>query len=197
MPKIIDYYFTPSSPWTYLGHARFVALAARHGAGVQVKPVDLGGRIFPVSGGVPVARRSTQRQAYRLVELSRWSRYLSIPLNVRPQFFPVDASLAAHVIIAADLAHGVDAALRISGRIMEALWAKDGNIADRDTLQSIVAGEGFDANALLANAGNGDVHSRFERYTEEAIARNVYFYLDEPFWGQDRLEFLDRALADS
>ncbi len=37
MGKVVDYYLTPSSPWTYLGHARFAALATKSGATVQVK----------------------------------------------------------------------------------------------------------------------------------------------------------------
>ena len=49
--KNIEYYFSPSSPWTYLGHQRLVAIAARHQAVIEVLPVDLGGKIFPGSGG--------------------------------------------------------------------------------------------------------------------------------------------------
>ena len=66
MNKVVDYYFSPMSPWTYLGHARFAAMAGKHGASINVKPVDLG-RIFPSSGGLPLAKRAPQRQAYRLV----------------------------------------------------------------------------------------------------------------------------------
>ena len=41
---------------------------------------------------------------------------------------------------------------------------------------------------------------RYEALTREAIDRQVFgapffIYKDEPFWGQDRLDFLDRALA--
>jgi 2-hydroxychromene-2-carboxylate isomerase len=68
MSKSVDYYFTPVSPYTYLGHARFVDIARRHDAAIAVKPIDLG-RVFPVSGGLPLGKRAPQRQAYRLIEL--------------------------------------------------------------------------------------------------------------------------------
>ena len=76
--KNIEYYFSPSSPWTYLGHQRLVAIAARHQAVIEVLPVDLGGKIFPGSGGLPLGKRAPQRQAYRLVELRRWSAHLDV-----------------------------------------------------------------------------------------------------------------------
>ena len=90
MMHTIDYFLAPQSPWTYLGHARFVAIARAAGATVRVLPVDLG-RVFPVSGGLPLARRAPQRQAYRLVELERFSRFLGLPMVLQPQFFPVAA----------------------------------------------------------------------------------------------------------
>jgi len=200
MDKVVDYYFSPSSPWTYFGHARFVALAARYGARINVKPADFGGRIFPASGGLPVSQRPPQRQTYRLVELGRWSAHLKLPLNLHPRFFPVDAGLASLVIIAADLAHGTASALDLAGRIMAAVWVQEGNIADASTLAAIAAEARLGGTALLQRAEQEDVKNRYARYTEEAVARGVfgapfYLYRDEPFWGQDRLDFLDRALA--
>ena len=65
MSLTIDYYLAPQSPWTYLGHARFVRIARAAGATDQCLPVDLG-KVFPVSGGLPLAKRAPQRQAYRL-----------------------------------------------------------------------------------------------------------------------------------
>ncbi|MGH8801060.1 MAG: DsbA family protein, partial [Casimicrobiaceae bacterium] len=100
MPQRIDYYFTPTSPWSYLGHDRLVVLARRHRAEIAVKPIDLG-RVFPVSGGLPLKQRAPQRQAYRLVELARWSKHLGVALNAQPAHFPVSGDLAAKWILAA------------------------------------------------------------------------------------------------
>jgi 2-hydroxychromene-2-carboxylate isomerase len=111
MSKTVDYYFSPISPWTYLGHARFADMAKRHGAMVNVKPADFG-KVFAASGGLPLAKRAPQRQAYRMVELKRFRDYLKTPLNLQPKFFPAPSDLAAQFIIAAGRAGGGDAACR-------------------------------------------------------------------------------------
>lgn len=191
MTKSVAYFLTPTSPWTYLGHARFAEIAARHGATVDVKPVDYG-VIFPQSGGLPLAKRAPQRQAYRLVELARWREFLGVPLNLQPKFFPADPASAACIICAA--AEG--GRMAIAGDFLRAVWAEEKNIADAGVLAEIAARHG------IADAAGAIVRGRpvYERNTQEALARQVfgaptYVYRDEPFWGQDRLEFLDRSLA--
>lgn len=198
MSKVVDYYFTPISPWTYLGHARFVDMARRHGAAIAVKAVDLG-KVFSVSGGLPLKQRSAQRQAYRLVELKRWQQHLGVPLNVQPRHFPVPADLASKWILAAGDA-SQDRALALTGAIMSAVWVEERDVSDAATLAAIAGAQGIDAAALAAHAGSDDVKARFDALTHEAIDRQVfgaptYIYRDEAFWGQDRLDFLDRALA--
>ena len=130
--KTVDYYCTPASPWTYLGHARFGGIAQRHGAAIRVKPVDYG-VIFPQSGGLPVGKRAPQRQAYRLVELARWKKFLGIPLNTRPKYFPVDATSAACVVCGA--VEGVRMALL--GELLRAIWAEEKNLADPAAIAAI------------------------------------------------------------
>eukprot|EP01031_Cornospumella_fuschlensis_P023951 gene23951-28996_t len=89
MGHTVDYYFAPQSPWAYLGHQRLTEIVAWAGAAVRVMPIDLGGKVFPISGGLPLGQRAPQRQAYRLVELQRFSEHLNAPLNLKPKYFPV------------------------------------------------------------------------------------------------------------
>src|SRR3546814_15314999 len=100
MAAHIDYYFTPVSPWAYLGAPRFNAMVEKYGAVVQVMPVDLG-RVFSVPGGLPLAKRAPQRQAYRMMELQRLREFLGMPLNLQPKGFPFDAAPSSRQIIAA------------------------------------------------------------------------------------------------
>jgi len=198
MDKLIDYYMTPISPYVYLGHERFVAIARRHGATIAVKPINLG-LVFPVSGGLPLSKRAPQRQAYRLVELTRWSRYLQVPLNLHPAHFPVSADLASRFVLAA-LERSTDAALDLALAFSRALWTQECDISDLATLQAISAGCGGDAATLAARAEAPDIGMRYAALTQEAIDRGIfgtptYVYAGELFWGQDRLDFLDRALA--
>lgn len=197
MTKICEYYFVPQSPWAYLGHARLAALATKHGVHVEVKPCDIG-KIFSLSGGLPLAKRAPQRQAYRLQELARWSAHLQIALQVQPKFFPVSGDAAARLIVAAQLAHGNATAMTLAGAIMRALWAEERNIADADTLSALANDCDLDGKMLLKTSETGAVQSQYDRYTDDAIAASVFgspwYTVDgEGFWGQDRLDFVERA----
>jgi 2-hydroxychromene-2-carboxylate isomerase len=199
MSKSIEYFAAPQSPWTYLGHQRFVALANKHGAQILLKPVDAA-KVFAATGGVPVAQRPPSRQAYRLAELTRWSKHLGMPLNLHPTFFPVSGEPGGKLIIAALHAAGSDKALALLGALGRACWADQKNIADADTLAAIAGSVGLDGAALLTLSGSDAVAADFARNTEEAIAAEVFgvpwYRIDgEGFWGQDRLDFVERKLG--
>jgi carboxymethylenebutenolidase len=199
MSTTIDYYFAPNSPWTYLGHKRFAEIAKAAGAKVNVLPVDLGGKVFPVSGGLPLSKRAPQRQAYRLVELKRFSEYLGQPIHLQPNFFPVSADDAAKLIIAVDLNEGTEAAMELTGRILRGVWVEQKNIADARDLAAMLADQGLPARRL-DDAMSQAVHERYEADSQRAIEAGVfgapsYVIAGEIFWGQDRLEFVQRRLA--
>jgi 2-hydroxychromene-2-carboxylate isomerase len=199
MPKIVDYFFSTVSPWTYLGHERFRAMARKHGATINVRPCDLAGKVFPVSGGVPVKQRAPQRQAYRFLELKRWRAFLGLPLNLEPKFFPSDPEPSSRLIIAASQLSS-EAAMTLTGAVLRACWAEERNVADADTLHAILRENGFDPEALTRHAQSAPVKAVYEAYTKEAIDKGVFgapsYIVDgELFWGQDRLDFVERALA--
>src|SRR5205085_3856228 len=66
MPKHVDYYFSFPSPWAYIGHAAFEAIARANGCTVRYRPVMLG-ELFAETGGLPLAKRHPARQRYRLL----------------------------------------------------------------------------------------------------------------------------------
>jgi 2-hydroxychromene-2-carboxylate isomerase len=198
MSTTIEYFFAPHSPWAYLGHARLAAIARAAGAAVAARPVDFG-RIFPVSGGLPLAKRAVQRQAYRLVDLKRFSDWLGVPLNLQPKFFPVAGDDAARLIIAVREHDGGDAAMALSGRVMAAVWAEERDIASAATLAELLAEAGLDA-VRLDGSRSAAVQQRYADDTQRAIELGVFgapsYVIDgEIFWGQDRLDFVERRLA--
>lgn len=199
MPRSVDYYFAPQSPWTYLGHERFARIVRDTGARVNVRPVDLGA-VFKVSGGLPLAQRPAQRRAYRLVELRRFAEHLKLPMNIEPKFFPVSGDAAARLIIAVDLHDGSDAAMKISGAVFRAVWAQQRDIANAQVLAELLAETGLSPERL-ANAGSDEVQDRYATNTQAAIDAGVFgapsYVMDdgEIFWGQDRLDFVERRLA--
>lgn len=198
MPATIDYYFTPQSPWAYLGHQRFVRMAAAAGAQVRVLPADFG-KVFAVSGGLPLPQRAPQRQAYRLLELARWRDHLGLPLHVKPRFFPVPGDDAARLIIAVNQADGTAAALDLAGRVMAAVWAQERDINSSATRLQLLAEAGLSAQRAedaLAPA----VQAAYEHHTQQAMDAGVFgapsYVVDgDIYWGQDRLDFVQRRLG--
>jgi 2-hydroxychromene-2-carboxylate isomerase len=197
MTKTVDYFFTLTSPWTFLGSQRFVEIARRHGAEIRVKPVNYG-VIFPQTGGLPLPKRAPARQVYRLMELKRWQAHLGVELNTHPKFFPAPDADAARLVIAAERAGGDP--LGLAHAILTAVWTQEKDITDHPTLIEIANATGHDGAALAAAAQEPEAQAAYETQTQEALDRGVfgaptYIYKDELFWGQDRLDFLDRALA--
>jgi 2-hydroxychromene-2-carboxylate isomerase len=195
---MVDYYFAPQSPWTYLGHQRFAAMAKEAGVAVHVRPVDLGGKVFPISGGLPLPQRAPQRQAYRLVELKRYSEHFQTPLTLQPKYFPVGGDRASCLIIAVDLHDGSETAMKFTAAVLAAVWVQERNIADETVLEALLTECGLDA-GRLAQSDSQDVHERYAAYTQQAIDAGVFgapsYVVDgEIFWGQDRLDFLNRKL---
>ena len=199
MSHSVDYYFAPQSPWAYLGHQRFQNILQKSGASVRVMPIDLGGKVFPISGGLPLGQRAPQRQSYRLTELARFSKWLGAPLHLKPTFFPVSGDDAAKLIIAVEMAAGANAAMAITGAILSAVWSQQRNIADEKTLVELLKEQNLPA-SCLEQAYSQAAQERYETYTQMAIDAGVfgapsYVLNDEIFWGQDRLDVVARVLA--
>lgn len=198
MPATVDYYFAPQSPWTYLGHTRFSALVQASGAQVRLLPVDLGA-VFAVSGGLPLGKRPPQRQAYRLVELRRYSDHLGLPMVVQPRYFPVSGDDAARLIIAVDQQDGSAAAMRLAGAVFTAVWAQERDIASSQTLAELLQESGLPL-TRLEQSRSPEVQQQYEANTRQAIDGNIFgaptYVVDgEMFWGQDRLDFVERKLS--
>ncbi len=191
----IDYYFTVLSPFAYLAGDSMEKVAAKNGATVSYKPVDIM-KLFGEMGGTPPAQRHDSRKEYRLQELKRLSKLTGLPLNLAPAHWPTDQKPAS-AMIAAAAAAGADAGA-LTRAVMKAVWAEDRQIADAETLDAIVAECGIDRASLephLAAAAEG-----FDARTDEAMSKGVFgapFYVvgDERFWGQDRVDHLDAYLA--
>jgi 2-hydroxychromene-2-carboxylate isomerase len=196
--KTIEYFLFPQSPYAYMGHDRFVAIARKAGASVQVKPMDAA-KVFPVSGGLPLSQRPPQRVAYRMAELKRWRDFLGLPMHVQPAFFPVAGDPAGRITCAA-YALNPTKALAFAGEIGKSVWERQENIADDAVLVACANRAGLDGAAVLAKSKEPAAQTAYEACTQDAIDKQVfgapsYLYNGELFWGQDRLDFLERALA--
>jgi 2-hydroxychromene-2-carboxylate isomerase len=195
----VNYYFCLLSPWAYLGTARFETIAARHGAKVNYKPVKVR-KVLDATGGVTLKKRSAQRRAYRMMELKRWRDHLEVPIVLEPRYeFPETDFIAARTVLAASREGGNPAGLVFG--YLRAMWLEERDIADAATIRRIIAESGFDPDRLLEVAELPEIEETYERYTTDAVSENVFgvpawtFEDGELFWGQDRLDFVDRAMS--
>jgi 2-hydroxychromene-2-carboxylate isomerase len=198
MTVTVDYYMTLTSPWTYLGSAPFAEIATRNNVTVNVKPCKFG-PIFDQTGGLPLPKRSPQRRAYRMMELKRWREVRGITLNLEPKYFPCDDTVATRLVIAAGLL--AKDAHRLSLELGRALWEREETFTDPDAISSAARRAGLDAAELRAGGpSDAELDALREQFTNEALTAGVFgapsFVLPsgEIFWGQDRLELLERAL---
>ncbi|KAL3471334.1 thioredoxin-like protein [Aspergillus californicus] len=198
---VIEYYFSFISLWSYIGSRRFQRLIKDTNAKVIYKPIDLL-YIFSISGGLPVKQRSAQRQAYRLVEMERWRRIREVPIVPQPKYYPADPSLAHRVLFAAieEIGHDAPSVQEYARLGLEAVWARELDIADSDTIVQLANEAGLDGARLLDRARNEKQFAVKEAaLTQEAESKGyfgapLYSLNGEPFWGQDRLEMLEDVI---
>jgi 2-hydroxychromene-2-carboxylate isomerase len=197
MSKTIDYYFFTISPFAYLGSAELERIARTTGARINVRPIQVK-PVFQETGGVPPAQRPQPRQDYRFVELARWSDERGLPLTKQPAHFPVPDQLSCAAIYAAEELGGDP--LKLAHALLAACWAEERDVSDRATVHAIANATGHDADALVDKAESDAMTQKVEQVTRAAIDRGVFgspwYIVDgEPFWGQDRLEFVARKLG--
>uniref|UniRef100_UPI003100E765 2-hydroxychromene-2-carboxylate isomerase n=1 Tax=Neorhizobium sp. EC2-8 TaxID=3129230 RepID=UPI003100E765 len=191
----LQIFYGISSPWAYFGAKKAIEVASDNGAHVRLRPI----RIIEANGGIPLRQRPDARQLYHEVELRRWREYLGIPLNLKPKFYPCRTiEPAAQTVIALQNA-GLDA-ISFSFGVQRALWAEERDIADTDTLRAIArATAGDAAAALVVDPQPKAIVDEWQGNLAEAerigiFGTPTYVVGTELFWGQDRLDFVDRAL---
>src|SRR4051812_15652984 len=199
----ISCYYSLSSPWAYFGGPRLHDIVRRHKAQLVLKPFDFQD-VVPRTGGVPLRTRPEPRRSYHALELDRWRRHLGMPLNLEPRYYPKDGKPAGWnkppgwMVIAAQ-ERGLDAP-RLSHALLRALWAEELDTADAKVRIAVANENGLAGEELQRAEQSERVQALYRQYSEEAEALGVfgaptYVLEGERFWGQDRLDFLERALS--
>lgn len=165
----IDYFMSHGSPWSFLGHNRFLQIAKNYNVQVNMYPVNYG-EIFPISGGLPVSKRPPQRQNIRLQELQRWTKLLKINLNAEPTYFPSKSMLPSLIIIASKIKK-TNKDFEIANKIMNALWVEDLDIDDEYVLKSILEKMDLNSEDILLCANGEECLNNMKEYTKLAIQK--------------------------
>ncbi|SEK87142.1 2-hydroxychromene-2-carboxylate isomerase [Roseivivax marinus] len=196
MPHI-DYFFSTLSPFSYLAGLRLEEIAAERGATITYKPMDIIA-LFARTGGTPPAQRHPSRQEYRAQEILRQSKKTGLPMSLAPSFWPTNPAPSSYAIIAAQRAGGGNVGALVHA-ILRACWAENRDIAEDGVIRGALEEAGFDP--TLASSGLLAGAEIYASNLEEAIARGAFgspFYItgdEQRFWGQDRLDDLDRHLT--
>jgi 2-hydroxychromene-2-carboxylate isomerase len=196
MPRQIDYYFSLSSPWAYIGHKLFREVVATYGLKVNHKPVVLVD-LFSETGGLPLVKRHPVRQRYRMLELQRWRDKRGLNFHFQPKHVPLNARLADGLVIAAiEAGHDPDPFLR---RAFAGVWEDQLDLADAATLVRLADASGLPGQALVERSATDEISQKYEQNRQDALSVDVFgspaYVLDgEVFWGQDRIELLADAL---
>lgn len=194
----IEYFYSAHSAFAYLGSKRLMAIANDAQSAIVHRPFNLDHVVETVGAGAFSQRSKAHIDYYFGREIKRWSEYRDAPvLDGIPTHHFNDMTLANCTLIAASEAgHDVDG---LAHACLEAHWRDDADLADQETIERLVRSIGLDPDALIDAAGSDGIRRLYNQYTTEAIDRNVfgsptYFVDGDMFYGQDRLELVERAL---
>ncbi|WP_299628020.1 2-hydroxychromene-2-carboxylate isomerase [uncultured Tateyamaria sp.] len=195
----LTYYYSAHSAYAYLGSARVMQICADHGLTLVHRPIPLS-PVVEAQGSLPFRARTQAHVDYFFGrEIERWAEWRDVPVvPFRPTYHDADYALASGMIIAlGDRGPQVDA---MAHAVLQAHWRDDADLSDEATLAALARGFGHDAEALMVRARCADVAAQYARNAEDALAAHVmgsptYVLEGELFYGQDRLEMLERAVT--
>ncbi len=194
----IDYFFATLSPYSYLAGSGLEEVAAKHGATIAYKPLDIMA-LFGRTGGTAPKDRHVSRIEYRAQDLVRRAKKLGMPFNLQPAHWPTNMAPSSYAVIAA-AQHGSGDVGKLCQLLLRACWAEEKDIADDAVIRECLQNAGFDPG--LADSGLLVGAETYAGNLEEAVERGVFgapFYVTQDgqrFWGQDRLADLDSHLAE-
>jgi len=197
MTASLDYFFSMVSPWAYIGHDTFHGIVERHGVTVNYKPVALL-EAFDRTNTPRLPDRHQTRKDYRMLELQRWREKRGLDFNLEPAHWPFPFETADRMVIAATQGgHNPAGFMR---NIFKGVWEQQRNMSDETELVAAADAAGLSGAALLEAAGADAPGEIYRANTEDFLGRGgfgvpAYFLNGEMFWGQDRLELLEDAIA--
>lgn len=195
---VIEYFYASYSAFAYLGARRLMEISEAAGRQIEHRPIDLP-RVVEAANTSSFRERSKAHAAYYFGrEIMRWGEHRGVPImDGIPTTHRNDITLSNCMLIAcAEQGHNPDLLAHAMG---EAHWVNNADLADRNILIALGEKVGLDPEPLLEAAETSKIQAIYEANTKEAIERSVfgsptYFVDGDMFYGQDRLELVERAL---
>ena len=194
----IEYFYSAHSLYAYLGSARLTEITAAAGRRIAHRPIDLN-KVMEGIGTTPFSSRSKAHSAYFFGrEEEHWSEFRDAPTLPHFPKHHRNVTTLVNCMLIASLERGIDIG-PLAHAILEAHWRDDADFALAETLAALAEKIAIDAAPLLAAALTPEIRVLYAKNTEEAIQRSVfgsptYFVDGDMFYGQDRLEMVERAL---
>ena len=196
MSKQVEFFFDVGSPASYLAWTQIRPLAARHGAEVIFQPMLLGGVFKATNNSSPATVPAKGR--YTRIDFQRFAKRYQVPFAHNP-FFPINTMQLMRGAVA--YLHA-DQFLPYLDAVFQAMWVDGKDMGNPEVVAEVLGGKGFDLTDLMQKINDPAVKDRLRQITEQAIERGVFgaptcFVGDEMFFGQDRLDFIEEALASA
>lgn len=196
MSKTVEFFFDLGSPASYLAWTQLPALCARHDAQLLYRPMLLGG-VFQATGNASPAMVPAKGR-YMFIDLARFAERCGVPFGLPPGF-PVNTLNLMRGVMGVQLQapERFEALLKV---LFEGLWVHKRNLSDPQVLDRTLVDGGFEAAAFHELAARPDVKQALKQATEQAVERGLFgaptcFVGGQMFFGQDRLDFVEQALA--
>jgi 2-hydroxychromene-2-carboxylate isomerase len=195
MAAAIDFYFDFTSPYGYLAAERIEALAAKYGREVNWHAILLG-FIFKQTGQVAPMTIPLKGE-YIIHDMKRSARYLNVPIKFPSEFPKMTIAAARGFYWLKDQDPAL--AKKFAQQVYRGYFVDDRDVGNADVIADIAKTADVDRDVFMVNLQSDAVKERFKTESDAAIARKVfgspYFIVDnEPFWGVDRFEQLERWL---
>lgn len=196
MSKQVEFFFDVGSPYTYLAYHQLPKIAKARQVQIVWRPILLGG-IFQATGNhspveIPLKGKHLN------VDLQRWARQFGVPMQMNPHF-PINTLALMRGAVAMQQ-RGNEEFQRYLAAIFSAMFEQPRNLNLPAEIGTVLQQAGFDPAEFMAAINDQSIKDSLKKNTADAVERGVFgaptfFVGDDMFWGQDRLHFVDQALA--
>jgi 2-hydroxychromene-2-carboxylate isomerase len=195
MTKRVTFYYDYGSPPSYVAYKRLPAIAAQAGADIEYRPALVGGMFKTLGNQPPV--EVPAKAAWFWADITRCAARHGVPFLRNPYF---DGFRSLPLMRGAMVAEQDGRLVAYSDAVYDAMWAKGLNLSDPAIVADVLSAAGFDPKHIFAGADSDAAKAKLRAQTDEAIARGAFgvptfFVNDTMFFGQDRLDFVEEALA--
>jgi 2-hydroxychromene-2-carboxylate isomerase len=194
--KQVEFFFDVGSPYSYLAYHQLPKIAKARNADIVWRPMLLGG-VFQATGNSSPATVPTKAR-YSMEDLERWAKYFDVPFKPNPNF-PINTLFLMRGATGMQMRSDEEFQAYLSA-VFSAMFEKPRNLNAPEEIAAVLEAAGISPHLVLELTKDEKVKEKLKQDTQEAVARGVFgapafFVGSDMFWGQDRLQFVDQALA--